>query len=197
MIGDGQESGRNRIVGNEEEGIYYVISAVEQDQNVLSHNNPNTVDTNDSNTSFTLAANLSRANVPDAIFQVDTNTIDGNGVGTNSPTTGLFMRIGSTQGLSNIPYTNELGSPTGVGSQNNINPNSRTNARIVNNSFGGNFGEDARFETFVSTLNPDTTTGNWGIEPNPQYSGPGFDNDPLARLNLVFEGNAGDGLNAI
>ena len=196
MIGDGQESGRNRIVGNEEEGIYYVLSAVEQDQNVLSHNNPNTGDTNNSNPSFTLAANNSRANFPDAIFQVDTNTIDGNGVGTNSPTTGLFMRIGSTEGLSNTPYENEIGTPTGVGSQNNLNPNSRTNARIVNNSFGGNFGEDARFETFVSTQNPDTTTGNWGVDPVPQYSGPGYGNDPLARLNLVFEGNAGDGLNA-
>lgn len=199
MIGDGQESGRNRIIGNEEEGIYYVISTVDQDQNVLSQDNLDNdpiFETNNGNFQFALAQGTQRSLSPDAIFQVDTNTIDGNGVGTNSPTTGLFMRIGSTEGIFNTPYTNELGSETGPGSQSNINPNSRTNARIVNNSFGGNFGEDVRFETFVSTADPDATTGNWGLSLTPSYSGPGYDNDPLARLNLVFEGNSGDGLRA-
>ncbi|MDA0282968.1 MAG: right-handed parallel beta-helix repeat-containing protein, partial [Planctomycetota bacterium] len=192
MIGDGQESGRNRITGNAEEGIYFVSSAGTQDQNVLSQNVLS--QGAGGNSAFTLAGGGSA----NAIFQVDTNTIQSNGVGTNSPTTGLYVRIGSSGG-GGSPYRNDTGSGTGYGSQDDLTRNGRTNARIVNNTLGGNFGEDVRFETFVSTTAPGTTTGNWGNGINPvsqRYTGPGYNSDPLARLNLVFQGNSGDGLNA-
>ncbi len=52
-------------------------------------------------------------------------------------------------------------------------------SRISDNTFSGNLGDDVRFETFASTVAPPA-------------AGP----IPLANLNLVFQGNVGDSLDA-
>ena len=188
-IGDGTEAGRNRVIGNQREGIYYVSTASgTQGQNVEA--------------SVPLNADGAVGAGGDAVFQADTNTITNNGIATSFSATGLVIRQGSTQGNSGSYFTNDTGTPTGYGSPENIAPNSRTNARIENNTFDGNFGDDARFETYVSTVNPQTTgepNDNIGvIWDNDQFVLPTsqYHSDPLARLNLVFQGNQGNGLNA-
>lgn len=188
-IGDGTEAGRNRILGNQREGIYFVSTASSsQNQNVEA--------------TVPLAADGAVGAGGSAILQADTNTITNNGIGSSFSATGLVIRQGSTQGNSGNYFSNETGTAVGYGSPDDINPNSRTNARIEDNTFDGNFGDDARFETFVSTVVPLTTgepTDTLDVAWNdttfflPQSE---YHSDPLARLNVVFEGNEGNGLNA-
>ena len=190
-IGDGTEAGRNRIIGNQREGIYFVSTASStQSQNVESTVLP--------------AADGAVGGGGSAVFQVDTNTITNNGIGSGATATGLILRQGSTGGGAGAASAsvNDTGEATGYGSPDDINPNSRTNARIENNSFGGNFGDDARFEAFVSTVDPittgepnDTAVARWN-DTTFNIPGNNFQSDPLSRLNLVFDGNTGDGLNA-
>ncbi|MDA0586557.1 MAG: right-handed parallel beta-helix repeat-containing protein [Planctomycetota bacterium] len=189
QIGDGSESGRNRVIGNQREAIYYVSTADgAQNQNVEA--------------TVQLLSNGGVGSGGNAVLHVDTNTIENNGAGTGFGAAGLIVRQGSTQGNSNNYFENYTGTPTGYGSPDDLGPNSRTNTRVVNNSFDGNFGDDVRFDTFRSTVDPLTTglpinnvIARWtdvvfGIGAGEYYS------DPLARMNVVFEGNVGHGLNA-
>ncbi len=205
-IGDGTESGRNTIVANQEEGIYYVNSSDAQDQNLLS---------TDLNSRRPVGETISW---PAAILQIDTNTIGSNGVNSGLSGTGVVLWIGST-GADNNPtnaYVNGNGYSTGPGtigglvdgSDNAFNfsfgqtgfartttpVNSRTNARIAHNDFEGNFGDDFRIEAFISTIDPLQTAGTWDINSTPRYSVSRYISDPLSRLNLVFEDNSGNGL---
>lgn len=209
-IGDGTEAGRNRIVSNLLEAIYYVSSAGVQDSNLLS------TDPNSRN-------RLGDINDwPAAIMQIDTNTISANGVNSALPGTGIVFWIGSSGGTSSetgfIPYVNGDGFATGAGTiggridgtPRNVNltqarqleafartpVNSRTNAAITNNTFEGNFGDDFRVATFLSTPDPATNATNWD-QPGatPPYLLNNYVPDPLARLNLDFRANRGNGLN--
>lgn len=212
-IGDGQVSGRNTVVGNFEEGIFYVSSSQVQDQNLLS---------TDNNSRTATGAVNSR---PAAILQIDTNQVSDNGVNSAASGTGIVLWVGTTGGsiFSNFDdqiYQAALGTSTGLGAvggvadattiafsstffdgQTDIQPvndeqliNSRTNARIVNNIFDGNFGDDFKVDTFVSTVNPRTTSGNFDTGATPPYILLDYHADPLSRLNLVFEGNDGNGI---
>lgn len=185
-IGDGSEEGRNTVVGNLQEGIYYVSTAQAQDQNLLSTNANSRMN------------NGSIVNVPSTILQIDTNTIRDNGFQSGLSGTGVVFWIGSTGGGGGTPYSNTPGTQTGPGTVGGLLDqtlsNSRTNASIVGNTFEGNFGDDFRVDSFISTANPSTTASNWGVGVNPTYSLTSYNADPLARLNLVFEGNSGNGL---
>ncbi|MGZ0170505.1 MAG: beta strand repeat-containing protein, partial [Planctomycetales bacterium] len=204
-IGNGQVEGRNTIVGNRLEGVYYVNSANDQDQNLLSTD---------------VLSRLANGNVqswPAAILQIDSNQIDANGVDSFASGTGIVFWIGTSGGEvdTDRAYNNATGTATGIGSVGGVaDPlntffttqgfgfnttsdafmNSRTNARVVNNTFDGNFGDDFTVEAFVSTVDPRTTRTNWDLTANPVYNLTFYESDPLARLNLQFEGNQGDGL---
>jgi Ca2+-binding RTX toxin-like protein len=220
QIGNGQFAGRNTIVGNLEEGIYYASSAGIQDQNLLGDNPASR-----SSTGVVVGS-------PAAILQVDTNTISDNGVNSASVSTGLVFWIGTSgsgssqsgvAGTDNsYAYQTPLGSVTGLGSVGGVADqtaialstindaphidagiagiNSRTNAKVVNNTFEGNFGDDFGVQTFISTVEPPVSSIIWR-DPNPRTNTPPplyhldqYTPDPLARLNLVFENNAGNGL---
>lgn len=197
-IGDGTEAGRNLIVGNRLEGVYVVNSAGSQDQNTLA--------VNGNNGGFTQNGSLGTA--PNMVFQMDTNTIDDNGRDSTAGATGFVMWVGSTYagspGNQADAYTVNPGSREGTGDElanaafTEDGTNSRVNANIVNNSFQGNFGDDVKIRSFTSTVDPSTTTDNWGVNVTPAYRvGGGYDRDPLARLNLVFAGNSGNSIDVI
>jgi Ca2+-binding RTX toxin-like protein len=206
-IGDGQVAGRNTIVGNFEEGIYYTSSAEVQDQNLLSTNANSRLANGDENS------------MPAAILQIDTNLVSDNGINSSASGTGIVFWIGTSGDISSTfqAYQTALGTGTGLGSVGGVEDvtdiaisltgldgtttpfgeaglNSRTNARVVNNDFEGNFGDDFKVDSFVSTVNPPTTGGVWNAPSVPPYSLNSYTPDPLARLNLVFEGNDGNGL---
>lgn len=210
-IGDGQESGRNVVAGNRQEGVYYVTTANVQDQNLLGSNQASRLATGDTSSR------------PAAILQIDTNTVSDNGVSSGLTGTGIVFWIGSsgseTLGAdSNLPYNTRMGSGTGIGTVGGLEDvteraingtggntfssgtttpiNSRTNARVINNDFEGNFGDDFRVQAFVSTVNPTTSATFWDIRSTPTYRLDTYESDPLSRLNLVYEGNEGNGLDS-
>lgn len=205
-IGNGQIEGRNTVVGNRQEGIYYVNSSADQDQNLLSTNDNSRLN------------NGSVISWPAAILQIDSNQIDANGIDNGSSGSGIVLWIGTSGGEladTDRAFNNATGTATGAGSVGGVaDPinhefvdgdfnsnitfdgavNSRTNARIVNNTFDGNFGDDFTVEAFVSTVDPPATNGNWDLNQVPPYILRRYDSDPLSRLNLQFEGNQGDGI---
>lgn len=85
-----------------------------------------------------------------------------------------------------------FGETVGVGANNAVFGNGRVNARVVDNRFEGNLGDDVFMQSFVSTVNP-ITGGTWDAT---QFTpANNYQTDPLARLNLVFRGNVGNSLN--
>ena len=50
------------------------------------------------------------------------------------------------------------------------------------------FGDDIKFSSFVSTVNPVTSAGTWGDTTNPAEV-TAYQSDPLARLDLFFNNN--------
>ncbi len=193
-IGNGLETGRNTFIANGQEGIMYLTSASAQDQNLLS-----------SDVNAFLPTGL-LTTLPQAILQIDTNTIKDNGTNNSSVGSGLVMRIGSSQTSGNA-FDNQTGTATGIGSPNGIpintvtgaglNVNARTNARVVGNDFEGNFGSDMTVAPFVSTINPPTTAGVWGRNEARQFAVDNYTSDPLSRLNLQMQSNRGNGLDVI
>jgi hypothetical protein len=185
-IGDGTATNANTISGNIEEGIYVVNTAsTTQGQGPGSAN-------------MALAADGSIMASPNMILDINRNTISGNNSITNGfAGGGLAVRVG-TSGASD-QFTNADGSGlgqvlNGVGSNSAglFDGNGRINARVTDNTFDGNQGEDVLFESFVSTAAPAVTAGTWDavmFTVTPVYEA-----DPLARLNLVFRGNSGQSL---
>ncbi|HAA60656.1 MAG TPA: hypothetical protein DCE39_06970 [Planctomycetaceae bacterium] len=188
------DTGRNEIVGNRLEGIYVV----------------NTADVNQSQTVPSTVA-LQQGGDVDArgniMLHVDTNTIEDNGLGSSFAGTGLIIRAGTVFGGGSDHRTRDgsgdlarrggegFSNQTGVGSNDGSvgAGNGRINARIANNAFEGNFGNDFYVEAFRSTVDPETTTGTWTTE---VFNVTSYDSDPLSRVNMVFTGNSGNGLSA-
>lgn len=137
-------------------------------------------------------------------------------------TTGLVVRVGTSDATSN--FRNNGGLATGLtsaqiaaGVTSGDLINGGVVANVTGNTFGGNFGSDVTFNAFNSTNAPPTTTGSWlflgNAAPGSQFwYFNGQDNDPnanaafisssvgtyvgdpLARLDLNFTGNNGDGI---
>ncbi|MBO50653.1 MAG: hypothetical protein CMJ69_07695, partial [Planctomycetaceae bacterium] len=190
------DTGRNEIVGNRLEGLYVV----------------NTSDTNQSQSVPSTDALLEGGSVFPAadgniMLHVDTNTIEDNGLGSSFNGTGLIIRAGTVFGGSS-DFTSRDGSgdltrvggegssnQTGVGSNDGSvgQGNGRINARIANNTFEGNFGNDFYVEAFRSTVDPDATSGTWDTS---TFQVGLYRSDPLSRVNMVFTGNTGNGLSA-
>ena len=183
-IGDGTAANANTISDNIEEGIYVVNTAsLTQGQGPGSG-------------TVALLADGSGLAAPDMILDINRNTISGNNSITNGfAGGGLAVRVG-TSGAS-TSFTNA--DATGAGQLNGVGSNSagfldgngRINARVTNNTFDGNQGEDVLFESFVSTAAPAVTAGTWDAT---TFTVTNYEGDSLARLNLVFRGNTGQTL---
>ncbi len=187
IFGDGTEAGANRIVSNALEGFYVVTTAsIGQDQDAAS--------------TATLDATGSVTNSDaDMVLQINTNYIEDNGVNSNFTTTGLVLRIGTMNSMwgGGAYSTQSPTSAAGVGREDSSDSsNGRSNVMVTGNVFEGNYGEDVYVESFVSTLPPNITTDIWtSPTANPAFRVLGsYQRDPLARLNLFFEENTGNGL---
>lgn len=185
-FGDGTEAGANLITSNALEGFYVVTTAsAGQDQDADS------TDTLDA----TGSVEDSHA---DMVLQIDTNYITQNGTNGNFSSNGLILRIGTMAGEHADFTTHDPGTDAGTGSESSLFGDGRSNVSVTNNVFEGNFGEDFYVESFTSTVDPATTVDTWvapGSNPSFRIPGSSYQGDPLARLNLIFEGNIGNGLN--
>lgn len=175
QFGDGTVAGGNLISENNGEG-FYVVNTSSATQN---QTNPATT---------ALASDGSLFVAPDMVLDLQYNTINNNGSPGNFPSSGLVLRVGT----SNSAGFNLYGNGTaGVGTASALGGNGRVNARVVNNEFGGNFGSDVLVESFTSTVDPTTSAGTWDAT---NFNVTAFARDPLARLNMVFRGNTGDAI---
>ncbi|WP_068848594.1 right-handed parallel beta-helix repeat-containing protein [Planctopirus hydrillae] len=180
-IGDGTSGNQNQIRRSELEGIY-IINTASSTQNV------------DALADTALAADGSIFNTPTLVLNINTNEITANGRISDSSqvfdTTGLVVRVGTADGGNG--FTDAGGfADTRAG----------VVASVTNNIFGGHFGADVTFESFVSTVTPNTTGGAWSDQnTNPRdptndvFTPSGYQSDPLARLDLIFTGNSGEGI---
>ena len=169
----------NIIFRNGEEGVYVVnTSSITQSTDVAS--------------TVVMDATGSVFADPRLIFNMTNNTLAENGVLSGFPGTGLVVRVGTSD--ASISFTDPGGFAATRGG---------IVASVIGNSFGGHFGSDVYFESFVSTVNPATTGGAWTDQnENPRnfandvFSPSGFQSDPLARLDLTFSGNTGEDIDA-
>ncbi|MFM9963682.1 MAG: choice-of-anchor Q domain-containing protein [Planctomycetaceae bacterium] len=188
-FGDGTAEGLNTVQRNQQVGFYVVNSTdFGQQEDVL-----------------TVSAGGAATSSPDMMLDVDTNIIENNGQGTViAGGSGLVLRAGSAGapgtggGGSDLSfaatYAGEVGATSGAPGAGN----GRINARITNNRFEGNFGNDFVVDPFISNNQNDPnfqTTGTWnsGSAP-PVFNIASIQHDPLARVNLVFNGNTGNGI---
>ncbi len=183
-FGDGTLNGMNRISSNGLEGFYIVnTSSASQDQIV------------DANVMLNADGDLLTA--PDMILDINRNFIGANNNAGTFGGAGLVIRVGTSGASALFTGADASGlSPTfnavGTNAAGILDGNGRINARVTNNEFEGNLGEDVFIESFVSTINPPATAGTW----NPTvFTVTSYDGDPLARLNLKFTGNTGNSIN--
>jgi hypothetical protein len=164
------------VTANELEGFYVVNTAsATQNQTDLA--------------TVALAADGAVTATPTLNLTVSNSLINGNGNSSTFESTGLILRIGSSDGGQSFTDPGGFASDGRGG----------VIATIINNIFGGNFGEDVIFDGFTSTVDPATTGGAWTDQnTNPRVPGndlftpAGYQSDPLARLDLIFTGNTGD-----
>lgn len=186
-IGDGTIGNQNQIRRNQLEGIY-VVNTSSITQNV------------DANANDPLAADGTIFRVPLLSLNINTNEVTANGRISNSAavfdTTGLVVRVGTSDGGSN-----NFNNPDPIGNRFAGDGRGGVVASVTDNIFGGQFGADVTFQSFVSTQNPGTTGGAWNYDntavynpANSLFTPTGYQSDPLARLDLTFTGNSGQGI---
>lgn len=189
QFGDGTANGGNVIEGNAFEGFYVVntSSTTTVDANNQFVGDIVLQDQNDALGILQRDGLLGR--VPDVVMDLQYNRIQGNGALSEHAGTGVVLYVGTSNGGSGNAFDpGQFGDPT-------LGGNGRVNARIVNNQFGGNAGNDFYVQSFTSTIDPATTQGQWPVlAANPTIDS--YQSDPLARLNMVFRGNTGDGIDA-
>ena len=202
-LGDNTLAGGNVVSNNGLEGIYIVNTpSVTQLQNNML--DPFTLA---GGNAFDIAANM--------ILDIQGNRVTGNNNAVSTiiqpgvvvqPGAGLVLWVGSELASRQFTGADSTGdvfgggigdfSGNGVGSNNGdsmFNGNGRVNARVNNNSFQGNLGDDVFVQSYNATPDPAATGGTWDAA---QFTvNAGFRQDPLARLNMVFNGNTGNSLN--
>jgi hypothetical protein len=185
------DSGRNEIVGNRHEGVYIV--------NTADGGQPVDVDS-----SVDLTADGAVGAMANVMLNFDTNTVEDNGLGSSLTGTGIVLRAGTNFGDGDYTFrgpSGDLALEGGLGTSlaaavaandgHWTKGNGRINARVTNNIFDGNFGNDFLAEAYVSTVDPNTTGGTWDTN---TFAPSGYETDPLSRMNLVFDGNTGNGM---
>jgi len=173
LIAGGVTIDNNQIVGNKQEGVYLVATnATNQGAAVISS---------------TLLSSTGAVNASYFLdFNFTNNQVIGNGNSViDFPATGLVMRIGTTGG--GYGYTDDGGfASDGYGG---------VIANISGNYFTGNEGDDILIHSFVSTVDPTTTSGTWTTPPpatGVNFQINSYQGDPLARLDLIFNNNTFD-----
>lgn len=192
QFGDGTAGGGNVIEGNAFEGFFTVnTSSVSLNTSSAFGSDLLNQDANDGTAAFQRDGLTGR--VPNIVMDLQFNRIQGNGALSNHVGTGLVLYVGTANSAA-APAFDEFGSSTLGGGPFGLG-NGRVNARVTNNEFGGNAGSDFYVQSFTSTVDPTPTSGQWDIgAANPAIDV--IEGDPLARLNLVFRGNTGDGITA-
>ncbi|WP_417381360.1 right-handed parallel beta-helix repeat-containing protein [Gimesia sp.] len=163
----------NIVNANLEEGVYVVYTASNtQTQDVAS----------------TVALN-SDGNLTHVVFldmDMDNNQILANGFNSGFSATGLVVRVGTTDGengsLNNYDDGGFASNGAGVASRSGV------IMSVTNSTLTGNYGSDAFFESFVSTVDPVATAGTWGATNDPTAI-TAFQSDALARLDLLWDNN--------
>jgi len=179
----------NVVNENGEEGVYVIYtSSHTQTQDGPSTNpdgTPLTMNTNGHVNTFVDEAQLR--------FDMTGNQILGNGSLSDLVATGLVVRIG-TSGSSfgfGAPFQTGEFVSDGV-SVDSAFQNSGVIMRVADNQFGGNFGDDVYFDSFVSTEDPRDTAGTWS---ETEFEITDYVGDPLARLDLHWSNNTYDSTN--
>lgn len=204
-LGDGTLAGGNVVSNNGLEGIYVVNTPAETQlqNNILDP--------------FVLSSGSNPLDInANMILDVRGNRVTGNNnlastltanPLTNTPGAGLVLWVGSelaSRSFTGADSTGDIFGGLGIGDQsgNGVGSNSgdnmffgngRVNARIADNMFQGNLGDDVFIQGYTATPPLPGTTGTW--DANTFTVNPGFRQDPLARLNLAFTGNTGNSLN--
>lgn len=156
----------NSVIENGLEGVYLV----------------NTASTTQNQTAAATAALAADGAVdtrPRTIFDFNDNIVTGNGVSSAFNTTGLVVRVGTSDGDAGPTFSGGFFSGGRGGVQ----------ASVVGNTFGGNFGNDVFYESFVSTVDPAATAGTWS---DTDFSITSYSSDPLARFDLTQHSNVFD-----
>ncbi|QDV29344.1 hypothetical protein Spb1_12300 [Planctopirus ephydatiae] len=181
-IGDGTIGNQNQVRRNQLEGIYVV-------------NTSSTTQSADANANTALLADGSIFASPNLQLNVNTNEVTANGRISNAAavfdTTGLVLRVGTSDGGRGFA---DAGGFAAGGRGGVI-------ASVTDNIFGGHFGADVTFQSFTSTQNPGPTGGTWNYDnttpfnpANNLFTPSNYQSDPLARLDLTFTGNTGQGI---
>ncbi len=116
-------------------------------------------------------------------LNMDSNQILANGSAAAFSTTGLVVRVGTSNASTS---TTDAGGFASDGAGNFT--RSGVIMNVSTNTLTGNFGSDAYFESFVSTVDPAATAGTWGATNDPTLITT-FQSDPLARLDLNWINN--------
>lgn len=188
-----QATFNNNIVNeNGQEGVYIVLTASETQRQYTINTSFDTPLVSDG--SIDAATRLR--------FDMNNNQVLANGgITTNGIThgfdaSGLVVRIGTTQSPLS-PY-DATGAPfidddefvsDGVGINSAFNRGGAI-MRVADNTFGGNFGDDILFHSFVSTAELTATWEGTSTWSDTEYSHSGrYFGDPLARLDLHWNNN--------
>lgn len=218
-FGDGTLLGSNNISSNGFEG-FYVVNSASNLQAQGSPSLPNGVRAEDPLSALNNNVNNSFIVDPDMVLDLNRNTISANN---NSNADSLFsaggfaLRVGTSNSAFGFGGATQIadetgnisgagfGQANGVGANSALFGNGRVNARVIDNTFEGNLGDDVYIESFVSAStvqiappasgtvgNAPGTNGTWN---DMQFIIMAYTSDPLARLNLVFRGNVGNTAN--
>lgn len=171
------------ILRNGQEGLYVVNS---------SDSNQETAAFRDNLASAAMAATGGIGSSSFLTMSVTNNSINQNGqVPGTFGGSGLVLRVGTSRGGDNFNVAGGFANAANGG----------VNAVVTGNTLTGNFGADVIAQSFVSTVNPGTTAGSWTDQneaprngANDTFAPAGYQSDPLARLDLVFQNNTGDEL---
>ncbi|MBS0266057.1 MAG: right-handed parallel beta-helix repeat-containing protein [Planctomycetes bacterium] len=162
----------NLIANNKLEGIYVVNTAsATQSANVTGE--------------VALNADGSVFAAPRLDLVVNNNDIEGNGLNSLLTATGLVVRVGTSDGGSFAPFSDD----GGFYNDSVSGPRGGVGATVTNNTLHGNLGDDFSFSSFTSTVDP---AGSAGTRDATQLSFTGYQTDPLARLDLSFHNNTFD-----
>ncbi|HEX6987295.1 MAG TPA: hypothetical protein VF170_18095, partial [Planctomycetaceae bacterium] len=176
----GTAPGRSVILNNGREGVYVVnTSSSDQTQQGETPTNARVGTSVNSDPTHGMSATGAFDNDAFLTFNFIGNEVIGNGDADplDLPGKGLVLRVG-TSGGGYGPFSSGGFASDGFAG---------VIATVNDNVFSGNAGADFYVESFTSTVAPPVTAGTWDDD---EFTIDNFEGDPLARLDLAFEGNS-------
>lgn len=163
---------RNIVNANTFEGVYVIYTSSSTQQQVTGN--------------YTLESNGGLFRDIRLRMDMDDNMILANGNASAFNSTGLVVRVGTSNGetgsLNNYDDGGFASNGAGTFTRSGVIMN------VTNSTLTGNFGSDAYFDSFVSTVDPVATAGTWGNTTDPTAI-TALQSDPLARLDLTWDNN--------